>query len=163
MIEKIKITKITLKAARVNKKKKGQNKMLEEQSKNYKLALKQIKSLMNQVVTQLPAEEQKRVDKDIYCDSYSYGSHFSWNPNDLTNPNNLSHDDFKCLNEVSIYMYYKDGYHDVAVCLFILPDKALIAQAWNHDELTAKAIFKGDLHALLDALPSESLEKIISQ
>lgn len=158
-----------LKAARVNKRKKGQNKMLEEQSKNYKLALKQIKSLMNQVLTQLPAEEKKRVDKNIYYDSDKYGTPFCWNLK------YLSSDDFKCLAAGSFYMYYKAEYQapasiqleqliiKPAVQLVINPDKTLMAYAWNHDDLAAKAVFEGDLHALLDVLPSEFFGTAISQ
>lgn len=134
--------------------------MLEEQSKNYKLALKQIKNVMNQALSQLPAKEQKLVDKDIYYDSRTNGTQDDWEENNKTS-------DF-CM----YYNYYSnDGIQWAAVKCFIrmiYGNQTILAYTYHQDQieghLAVKNVFKGDLPALVDdVLPSCSLEKIISQ
>ena len=133
--------------------------MTEKQSKNYQLTLKQIKNVMNQALSQLPEKEQKLVDKNIYYDSRTNGTQNDWEENNKTS---------------NFYMYYNyysnDGIQWGAVKLFIRMirgHQTIMAYTYHPEQiesnLASKSVFEGDLPALVDVLPSCSLEKIISQ
>lgn len=129
--------------------------MTEEQSKNYKLALKQIKNVMNQALNQLSDEEQKLVDKNIYYDSRTNGTQDDWEENNKTS-------DF--------FMYYNDADQMGAIKLFIrmiYGKQTIMAYAYHNGQiegdLASKSVFEGNLPALVDVLPECSLEKVISQ
>lgn len=127
---------------------------MKEQTTNYKLALKQIKNLMNQALKLLPEKEQKQVDKDIFYDSRS--------DNDTSYINTLLH-------AKEFYMYYNDEFQLGlnAVSLAIYPDKKMEAYAMHRGQilgnLNVESFFEGDLQVLYDVLPSSSLERVISQ
>lgn len=120
--------------------------------------LKQIKTAMNKALSQLPEEEQKKVDTDIY-----YDSRLSSDPQYIGT----------CLHMKEFYMYYRktsnEGLLTGAVDLDIYPDNMMTVCTYVMHKgqilvnSSVDSIFGGDLQVLDDMMPECSLKKVISQ
>ena len=120
--------------------------------------LKQIKTAMNKALSQLPEEEQKKVDTNIY-----YDSRLSSDPQYIGTR----------LHIKEFYMFYKktsnEGLLTGAVDLDIYPDNMMTACTYvmhkGHILVNSSvdSIFGGNLQVLNDMLPECLLKKVISQ
>ena len=120
--------------------------------------LKQIKTAMNKALSQLPEEEQKKVDTSIY-----YDSRLNSDPQYIGT----------CLHMKEFYMYYKktskEGLLTGAVDLDIYPDNMMTVCTYVMHKgqilvnSSVDSIFGGSLQVLDDMLPECSLKKVISQ